>query len=30
MKVEFTSEMREMLLFLTTTMAAVLSRANQQ
>ena len=30
MKMEFSSEMREMLLFLTTNMATVTSRANQQ
>ena len=30
MKIEFSSQRREMLLFLTTTMAAVTSRANQQ
>ena len=29
-KIEFTSQGREMLLFLTTTLAAVLSRVNQQ
>ena len=29
-KIEFTSQEREMLLFLTTTLAAVLSRVNQQ
>ena len=30
MKIEFSSQRREMLLFLTTNMAAVTSRANQQ
>ena len=30
MKIEFSSQRREMLLFLTTNMAAVMSRANQQ
>ena len=30
MKMEFSSQRREMLLFLTTNMAAVTSRANQQ
>ena len=30
MKIEFSSQRREMLLFLTTNMAAVRSRANQQ
>ena len=30
MKIEFSSQRREMLLFLTTSMAAVTSRANQQ
>ena len=29
-KIEFSSQRREMLLFLTTNMAAVTSRANQQ
>ena len=29
MKIEFSSQRREMLLFLTTNMAAVTSRANQ-
>ena len=30
MKIEFSSQRREMLLFLTTNMAAVTSHANQQ
>ena len=30
MKIEVSSQKREMLLFLTTNMAAVMSRANQQ
>ena len=30
MKIEFSSQRREMLLFLTNNMAAVASRANQQ
>ena len=30
MKIEFSSQRREKLLFLTTNMAAVTSRANQQ
>ena len=30
MKIDFSSQRREMLLFLTTNMAAVTSRANQQ
>ena len=30
MKIEFSSQRREMLLFLTTNMAAVTSRANHQ
>ena len=30
MKIEFSSQRREMLFFLTTNMAAVKSRANQQ
>ena len=30
MKIEFSSQRREMLLFLTTNMAAMTSRANQQ
>ena len=30
MKIEFSSQRREMLLFLTTNIAAVTSRANQQ
>ena len=30
MKIEFSSQWREVLLFLITTMAAVMSRANQQ
>ena len=30
MKLEFSSQRKEMLLFLTTNMAAVTSRANQQ
>ena len=30
MKIGYSSQRREMLLFLTTTMAAVTSRANQQ
>lgn len=30
MKIEFSSQRRETVLFLTTTMAAVTSRANQQ
>ena len=30
MKIEFSSQRREILLFLTTNMAAVTSRANQQ
>ena len=30
MKIEFSSQRREMLLFFTTNMAAVTSRANQQ
>ena len=30
MKIEFSSQRREMLLFLTTNMAAVTSRASQQ
>ena len=30
MKIEFSSQRREMLLLLTTNMAAVTSRANQQ
>ena len=30
MKIEFSTQWREMLLFLTTNMAAVTSRANQQ
>ena len=30
MKIEFSSQRREMLLFLTTNMAAVTSRANKQ
>ena len=30
MKIEFSSQRREMLLFLTTNMAAVTSRANEQ
>ena len=30
MKIEFSSQRREMLLFLTTNMAAVTSRANQE
>ena len=30
MKIEFSSQRREVLLFLTTNMAAVTSRANQQ